>query len=241
MTQKNAAPHATTAPTAQTAPSAPSATPAIPQQPSSLLPPVPANGQWNISDVVGLRARRSELSDQLSSAQGRRNTIANTLRKDNLSGPERSGLESQLSVLDQRIARIERDIDVTGQQLASAPGSLLSSSTSSPPFRNGPSGGQVTAISIIFLLAVALPVVITMCLRFLRRPVPARPDPEVREINGRLENLERGMEAVAIEIERMSEGQRFVTKLLSEGTARPIELSNRAADALRASQSKTDR
>ena len=32
----------------------------------------------------------------------------------------------------------------------------------------------------------------------------------------RLERLENGMEAIAIEIERISEGQRFVTKLLSQ-------------------------
>ena len=32
----------------------------------------------------------------------------------------------------------------------------------------------------------------------------------------RLARLEHGMEAIAIEIERVSEGQRFVTKLLSE-------------------------
>ena len=32
----------------------------------------------------------------------------------------------------------------------------------------------------------------------------------------RLQRLEQGMEAIAIEIERISEGQRFVTRLLSE-------------------------
>jgi hypothetical protein len=35
----------------------------------------------------------------------------------------------------------------------------------------------------------------------------------------RLQRLEHGMEAMAIEIERISEGQRFVTKLLSEPRA----------------------
>jgi hypothetical protein len=38
----------------------------------------------------------------------------------------------------------------------------------------------------------------------------------------RLERLERGMEAIAIEIERISEGQRFVTKLLSDSHAPAI-------------------
>ena len=36
------------------------------------------------------------------------------------------------------------------------------------------------------------------------------------EVTGRLERIEQAIEAVAIEVERISEGQRFTTKLLSE-------------------------
>ena len=37
------------------------------------------------------------------------------------------------------------------------------------------------------------------------------------EVTSRLERMEQTLEAVAIEVERISEGQRFTTKLLSEG------------------------
>ena len=37
------------------------------------------------------------------------------------------------------------------------------------------------------------------------------------EVTDRLERMEQALEAVAIEIERISEGQRFTTKLLSDG------------------------
>ena len=37
------------------------------------------------------------------------------------------------------------------------------------------------------------------------------------EVVDRLERMEQAIEAVAIEVERISEGQRFTTKLLSEG------------------------
>ena len=37
------------------------------------------------------------------------------------------------------------------------------------------------------------------------------------EVTSRLERMEQAIEAVAIEIERISEGQRFTTRLLSEG------------------------
>lgn len=37
------------------------------------------------------------------------------------------------------------------------------------------------------------------------------------EVTTRLERMEQAIEAVAIEVERISEGQRFTTRLLSEG------------------------
>jgi hypothetical protein len=49
------------------------------------------------------------------------------------------------------------------------------------------------------------------------------------EVAARLERMEQTLEAVAIEVERITEGQRFTTKLLSEGRgagdARPIPSS----------------
>jgi hypothetical protein len=41
------------------------------------------------------------------------------------------------------------------------------------------------------------------------------------ELTPRLERMEQAIEAVAIEVERISEGQRFVTRLLSEGRGLP--------------------
>jgi hypothetical protein len=37
------------------------------------------------------------------------------------------------------------------------------------------------------------------------------------EVAGRLERIEQAVDAIAIEVERISEGQRFTTQLLSEG------------------------
>ena len=37
------------------------------------------------------------------------------------------------------------------------------------------------------------------------------------EVTDRLERMERALDSIAIEVERITEGQRFTTKLLSEG------------------------
>ena len=39
-------------------------------------------------------------------------------------------------------------------------------------------------------------------------------------VDQRLERIEQAVDAIAVEVERLAEGQRFATRLLSEGTAR---------------------
>lgn len=40
--------------------------------------------------------------------------------------------------------------------------------------------------------------------------------PSLQGVEDRLDRIERSVEAIALEVERVSEGQRFVTKLLAE-------------------------
>ncbi len=42
------------------------------------------------------------------------------------------------------------------------------------------------------------------------------------DVSNRLERMEQSIDAIAVEVERISEGQRFTTKLLSESTNTPI-------------------
>ena len=51
------------------------------------------------------------------------------------------------------------------------------------------------------------------------------------DVSARMERMEHAIDAIAVEIERISEGQRFTTKLLSE-SRRPdaLHVSSRSAD-----------
>ena len=42
------------------------------------------------------------------------------------------------------------------------------------------------------------------------------------EVANRLERMEQSLDAIAVEVERISEGQRFTTKLLAETTNTPL-------------------
>jgi hypothetical protein len=68
--------------------------------------------------------------------------------------------------------------------------------------------------------------------RWRRRKKPrARQNDLPSDSAQRLERLEQGMEAIAIEIERVSEGQRFVTKLLSE-QPQPVGMNARIGQVI---------
>jgi hypothetical protein len=177
-------------------------------------------------EIQELLARRSELSDQLASVSSRRSELSEEI-KTAPDGVSRAGLEDRIRALDQRILQLETDIAATGSQLASAPGDLVgwtqSRNAGDDHFADGVFAGGLPVFAffaIVFFFARR---------RWRRRP-SLRPDQLPVESATRLERLEHGMEAIAVEIERISEGQRFVTKLLSESHG-PIGASNRIAQS----------
>ncbi|HEY2854631.1 MAG TPA: hypothetical protein VGJ18_17375 [Gemmatimonadaceae bacterium] len=57
---------------------------------------------------------------------------------------------------------------------------------------------------------------ITLITTFVRRRKAVQPAQGIDRLETRLANMQQALDAVAIEVERISEGQRFATKLLSE-------------------------
>jgi len=185
-------------------------------------------------DVAILRARRSELSNQLESATSRRNSLAGKL--EDADGVNKAGIEQRISLLDNRILQLESDLAETGRQLSSAPAGLVASSSVGMPFALNP--GQVTAISIISVIGitcVAFPIAIAIARRIWRSGLRRDATPVAPESAQRMERLEQAVDAIAIEIERVSEGQRYVTRLLTEGSAPALPVGQRAADPVRMS------
>ena len=69
----------------------------------------------------------------------------------------------------------------------------------------------------IVITVLGLPLVRVLARRLDRRD-SVNP-PNLARIEERLGRLETGVDAIAVEVERISEGQRFTTKLLAERTA----------------------
>ena len=77
-------------------------------------------------------------------------------------------------------------------------------------------GGDAAAILVTTILTLAVTTVLIVRMRTSAHPTVG--SAELREIVERLERMEQAIDAVAVETERISEGQRFTTKLLSERT-----------------------
>ncbi|HKN59442.1 MAG TPA: hypothetical protein VJV97_11360 [Gemmatimonadaceae bacterium] len=69
-----------------------------------------------------------------------------------------------------------------------------------------------------FACAIILAIGVPLARAYSRRMDAESKNPRLpTDVTDRLERMEQAIEAVAIEVERISEGQRFTTKLLSEG------------------------
>jgi hypothetical protein len=171
-----------------------------------------------------LISQREELSDQLANVSSRRGTLAEEMRTTP-DGVTRAGLEDRLRLLDQRILQLETDLSTTGRQIAMAPAELVEGAYSRDEGDDGFLEGMMFTSG--FMLIGGL-IVYFFVRRRWRRRTKGIPSQSGADSAQRLERLEQGMDAIALEIERISEGQRFVTKLLSESQA-PLAAPHRIA------------
>lgn len=95
-------------------------------------------------------------------------------------------------------------------------------------------GPEVAVPLGFFATSIIIAIGIPLARAFARKMDAESRNPRLpAEVTGRLERMEQTLEAVAIEVERISEGQRFTTRLLSEGktSGGPPQIQSSAASA----------
>jgi hypothetical protein len=127
------------------------------------------------------------------------------------------------SVKDAQAAAEKAAKDAQGQPtIVIGPTPPLPPTSPSYGFQINPSEAippQVENISIAFFIMIAAVIIGLPLMRAIARriergtPVAAPIPPEVRD---QLQQISQSVEAIAIEVERISEGQRFTTKLLAD-------------------------
>jgi hypothetical protein len=173
---------------------------------------VPAGTPQSKDEFRALEEKRSDLSDQLVSAQNRRNNLANQLKTADPSA--RPGIEARLKVLDDRLVFLEQELAVTGQQISNTPMAVRAQTQVPDRIRDKIADEivPVTAILSVFVLAPLALAVMRLIWRRASEPRPAIDG----DANRKLEHLIQAVDTIAIEVERISESQRYLTKVVNE-------------------------
>jgi hypothetical protein len=164
------------------------------------------DGLSNQNDVLQSQMRqlvsqRSDLVSQLSDAS-------------EITGPAKTGLEERIASLDKQIAGVDQQIALSNSALSKAaatPGAVVPHVE--PPRTGIPD--EAFALAGIFMVIVFLPLSIAFARRIWKRSatvVSSLP----ADLMARIQRIEHAVETSGIEIERIGEGQRFITKLFSE-------------------------
>jgi hypothetical protein len=166
--------------------------------------------------MAALIAQREILSEQLGDMQNQRREIADQYK----TAPQQSwpALNAQLADLSTQTIDLQRQINLIGRQIAGASPDLIAMTRPAPPDPYAGTFGE--GVGVGALGGIVLATAVMLLARLFRRRFRRDETPATRMIasddSERLKRLETGIDAMAIEIERISEGQRFVTKLMSE-------------------------
>jgi hypothetical protein len=162
----------------------------------------------------GLSNQKSVLQGQLEELSDERSSLVRQLNSGEVSGAVRTGIEQRVESFDKQIAGVDQQIALVDAQLAKAaaiPGAIV---PKPEPVRNGPPD-EAYVLAAIFMFVFLLPLSIALARRIWKRSstvVQSLP----ADLMARIQRIENAVESSGLEIERIGEGQRFITKLFSE-------------------------
>lgn len=185
-------------------------------------------------DFLALQARAADLAKQLAGLEVQRNALSREIARQN--GDAREALIQQRTPIDVQIAQSNAELDNIRAQIASRSRVPMDQVTQSgqvvvvPRFRSrGADPDMVIGMTFTLMLAVVIPLSIAYARR-IWRGTPKSAAPQRDDLSPRFDRLEHAVDAIAIEIERISEGQRFMTKVMAERPAeRPSSQGGEAA------------
>jgi hypothetical protein len=191
--------------------------------------PVPQNS----TEMTVAHVRRNELRSQLEALTDRREELASQL-EDTHNPAARADLETRIRQVDSRSAQLDGDIQRADQAISEAlargvgveAGTQVSVSVPDAPptiIRTGVDEDFFGAM--MFGMVMTCVVVAT----YVHRRAWRRAERKFTGAAGdsaqvqQVQQLQQAVDVIAVEVERIAEGQRFVSKLLSERLASPAE------------------
>lgn len=176
------------------------------------------------------RAQRRELSRQMDALNSERSELSSQLQNPQVTVGERKFLETHIADVDTRISSLQKAISDADAQVAKTAGIPGAAIELPDPPRTGPPE-EAFILGGMFIVIVFLPLSIAYARRIWKRGgqvIAAFP----KEIADRMTRVEQVVEATAIEVERIGEGQRFMTRVLTENTSQGLAIGAGRADAI---------
>ena len=172
------------------------------------------------TSLRALDQRRSELNSQLTSLTIRRDLLSQQLRNSDAAGQQQ--IRAMLADVGNQTAAVMKDMAATDAaankltaELSNAPvdgirGQVSGTGIATVPPRVDMADRitAVGAIAVIAILAISL-------LNFFRRSRPVAAQLGVADVS-RIEKLQQSIDVIAVEVERIAEGQRHLSKVLAD-------------------------
>jgi len=205
---------------------------------SQAVPQAPAPSAANQAAILSIK--QNELREQLRELTVRRNQLLE--QKVGATLPKTAELDARIATIDGRSAQLEQQLFSTNDQINR--GLTVSDGQSVvviPPTdaavaaaaRRAAKDATRNAVGVTAVAAVALYVIARSIARMFR----GRRSPAIGDNSAQLAQLQQSIDVIAVEVERISEAQRYTSKILSErgiaaGAAEQVPAPNR--ESLRA-------
>ena len=180
-------------------------------------------------------ARRDELRSQLESASEQRSNIAAQLDRTGSDPVLRNPLLDRLKAADARIAQLEKDVQSSDNAIAKAKSEGVGGDQGTSIYFPAPPampdippqiwtmGGTPWRERVLNSLEITAPITIATVVLLgallywrISRSMRNQFTRMLAMQQSRLDEIQRSVDTVAVEMERVSENQRFVTKLVGE-------------------------
>ena len=185
------------------------------------VPRAPQAPRAATPEVAGLQSRELDLRDAVAKLKAQHDVLEAQSKSGE--GYLRIPAQMQLAQVNSELASTQAELMsvqarialVRGQPVT--PGVVAVPPPATRPFLDRIDNDAITAMFVMTTFAILVPLSIALSRRLWRRgPKDSVTGAAINGMNSRLERLEQAVDAIAIEIERVSESQRFVAKVLVE-------------------------
>ena len=181
------------------------------------------------SNLIPLLGHRSQLTMDMRNLEERQLQLAQVINRTP-PGPEHDAAGRQLRSVEQqleasRVAISVIDAQLAGQQLDALP--AISTAIAPPQvIVNPPLSDELIWRSGIPVVLLALAVIAIMgYMRRIARTTREALAAIERQVSSQHATVASGIDAIAVEVERLGEGQRFMSKVLAGSEAKPVPIS----------------